>query len=539
MKDSPNRFRLIGCLVMLALAGAFLYLTPTGHAQLPDKTVTPNVSDTGINKSLAQQIGAGRGDVMTAHSSAFIMQRDPFRAIRRGRQLFQRKFTRLQGIGPLRGDGVGNIETELAIGAGMVDSCAGCHGRPRGAAGFGGDVVTRPDSRDAPHLFGLGLKEMLADEMTADLRAIREQAVNQARNGPSNRTVIKTLQSKGISFGAIKARRHGNRVEVDTSSVEGVDADLRVRPFFMHGETMSIREFVVGAFHAEMGLQTCDPDLRSAHNGARLITPTGMVIDGSIDTIEIPPAIDIGDDPDGDGVSNEIPQSLIDYMEFYLFHYFKPATYEQTSEVAEGRQKFAAIGCAECHIPDLKINRDRRVADVETVYDPARGIFNNLFATAVPSFHEVSDGSGHPTIKRPNLQPFLVRNIFTDFKRHDLGPNFHERNYDGTVRTQFLTTPLWGVGSSAPYGHDGRSINLREVILRHGGEAQAARDAFAALSPRNQAKLIEFLNSLIVFPPDDTASNLDPGNRNASGFPQFGHGSIKLTALFNDPNDIE
>jgi hypothetical protein len=23
---------------------------------------------------------------------------------------------------------------------------------------------------------------------------------------------------------------------------------------------------------------------------------------------------------------------------------------------------------------------------------------------------------------------FVVRNIFTDFKRHDLGPNFHERN---------------------------------------------------------------------------------------------------------------
>jgi CxxC motif-containing protein (DUF1111 family) len=36
-----------------------------------------------------------------------------------------------------------------------------------------------------------------------------------------------------------------------------------------------------------------------------------------------------------------------------------------------------------------------------------------------------------------------------------------------------MTEPLWGVGSTAPYGHDGRSINLREVILRHGGEALA------------------------------------------------------------------
>jgi hypothetical protein len=107
------------------------------------------------------------------------------------------------------------------------------------------------------------------------------------------------------------------------------------------------------------------------------------------------------------------------------------------------------------------------------------------------------------------------------------------------MRKQFLTTPLWGVATTAPYGHDGRSINLKEVILRHGGEAHATRDAFAALSPSDQSKLLEFLNSLVLFPPDDTASNLDPGNRGAAGFPQFGHGSVKLTVLFNDPFDIE
>jgi len=42
-----------------------------------------------------------------------------------------------------------------------------------------------------------------------------------------------------------------------------------------------------------------------------------------------------------------------------------------------------------------------------------------------------------------------------------------------------------------------------------------------------------------LFPPDDTASNLDLGNRNAANFPQFAHGSIKLTVLFNDPTDPE
>jgi CxxC motif-containing protein (DUF1111 family) len=226
-------------------------------------------------------------------------------------------------------------------------------------------------------------------------------------------------------------------------------------------------------------------------------------------------------------------------MEFYLLNYFKPATYEQTATVASGRGTFQDIGCAQCHIADLQIEHDRRVADVETAFDPINGIFNNLFATATGLFNSVDDGSGYPTLKRPANSSFLARNIFTDFKRHDLGPSFYERNYDGTIRKQFLTTPLWGVGTTAPYGHDGRSINLREVILRHGGEALSARDAFAALTAANQSRVIEFLNSLVLFPPDDTSSNLDPGNRSTSGFPQFGHGSIKLTVLFNDPSDVE
>jgi hypothetical protein len=95
------------------------------------------------------------------------------------------------------------------------------------------------------------------------------------------------------------------------------------------------------------------------------------------------------------------------------------------------------------------------------------------------------------------------------------------------------------VGNTSPYGHDGRSINLREVILRHGGEAQAPRDAFAQLPERRQDAIIRFLESLLIFPPDDTASNLDPGNPHALDLPQRGHGSIQLGVLFNNPSDPE
>jgi cytochrome c peroxidase len=514
-----------------------LALALPARAQLVDNSQSQNTLQAGIKKSLDQEYGSGRGDDMTPGSSCFIIERDPFRAIRRGRQLFQRKFIHAQGQGPRFHDGIGELDTDLALGAGLSDSCAACHGRPRGAAGSGGDVVTRPDSRDAPHLFGLGLKEMLGDEITTDLRAIREKAKEEAQR--KGHKVTRKLLTKGISFGSITALPDGS---VDTSCVEGVDPDLRVRPFFAHGGTISIREFVVGALRNEMGLEAVDPDLAAASAGGRFVTLSGMVLDGSQDQIEAPPTGDPCADPDHDGVSNEVPAALVDYFEFYLLNYFKPGLDQETEQTRKGRKLFHRIGCASCHIPDLTIDHDRRVADVETVFDPSHGIFNRLFATASPLITEEDDHSGFPPFKRAAGQPFVVRNIFTDFKRHDLGPNFHERNYDGTMRTQFLTTPLWGVGTTAPYGHDGRSISLREVILRHGGEAQKARDKFEELAEdhedgvEKQEAILAFLRSLVLFPPDDTASNLDPGDPTQPDFPQNGHGSIKLSVLFDDPS---
>jgi hypothetical protein len=507
----------IGVATLTVLGGTI------GLAQLIDRTTALNTSGDGIALSLQQQIGAGRGDWFIEDSSAFIIHRDPFRGIRRGRQLFQRKFTVGGGQGPVMGDGSGNIDRDRIIGAGLADSCAACHGRPRGSAGFGGDVVTRPDSRDAPHLFGLGLKEMLADEMTAELRFARDAIVKIAvrYRGP----VRRALTAKGVSFGFLTGQPDGS---ADVSEVEGVDPDLRIRPFFAHGDTISIREFIVGALNAEMGLQVSDPDLAAADAGQRVVTPAGMVLDGGSDNIEGPPS----------GPA-ELDPAVVDHLEFYLLNYFKPGRGEVTQEVPRGQQLLERIQCTRCHVANHLIARDRRVADVETRFDPDRGHFNRLFATATPLFTSFQDVPGFPTVKQPLRGNFAVLNIYTDFKRHDLGPAFYEREYDGTIRRAFLTTALWGVGSTPPYGHDGRSISLEDVILRHGGEAQAERDAFAELPRTQRQDILAFLNSLILFPPDDTASNLDPGDPTMPGFPQYGHGSIRLTALFNDPRRIE
>src|SRR6266508_1022534 len=117
---------------ILMLSTWVALLTTPAFGQLIDQTLAPNYINEGIHKSLTEQIGAGRGNVLTPDSSLFIITRDPFRAIRRGRQLFQRKFTESQGRAPGVGDGAGDIDYNTAIGAGLADSCAACHGRPRG-----------------------------------------------------------------------------------------------------------------------------------------------------------------------------------------------------------------------------------------------------------------------------------------------------------------------------------------------------------------------------------------------------------------------
>jgi hypothetical protein len=506
-----------------------------------------------IERKLSDQIGPGQGDINTPGSSAYLVTRDPARAIRRGRQLFQRKWSAFEGLGPrVTVDSTGDILETRRLGAGLSDSCAACHGRPRGSAGVGGDVATFPDSRDAPHLFGLGLIEMLADEMTADLRAIREQALREARTGivapapgqtagkPSRPSpVSRPLITKGVSFGRITAFPDGR---VDTAGVRGVDANLRVKPFLHQGATASIREFLVGAFHAEMGLQAWDPVLCAATDPAApraAQSIAGFKYDPALDVFERPPACSATEDIDRDLKANEVDPALVDYVEFYLLNYFKPGQYRVTPRALQGMQLMQRIGCTGCHVQNLTVRNDRRIADVETRYDPARGIFNDLFATATPLFRSVPDAAAHPQLQ-PLGGQFVVRNVFTDLKRHDLGPAFHERDFDGSRITMHVTEPLWGVGTTAPYGHDGRSVTLDAVIRRHGGEAAGSARAYGALSPDDQDRLVSFLQTLVLFPPDDTASNLNPGVP-ASGDPQTisNHGSINLGALFQTQDGPE
>jgi CxxC motif-containing protein (DUF1111 family) len=81
-----------------------------------------------------------------------------------------------------------------------------------------------------------------------------------------------------------------------------------------------------------------------------------------------------------------------------------------------------------------------------------------------------------------------------------MGPGLAETIDEvGTGAAMFLTENLWGVGSTAPYLHDGRATTLTEAILEHGGEAGGSRASFAALSTADQRDLLAFLNNLVLF----------------------------------------
>ena len=77
---------------------------------------------------------------------------------------------------------------------------------------------TIANSRATTGMFGAGYIEMLARQMTADLRAIRDGLAPGA---------AAELVSKGVSFGSLARGADGSW---DISAVEGLPAPSRARP---------------------------------------------------------------------------------------------------------------------------------------------------------------------------------------------------------------------------------------------------------------------------------------------------------------------
>ena len=113
-----------------------------------------------------------------------------------------------------------------------------------------------------------------------------------------------------------------------------------------------------------------------------------------------------------------------------------------------------------------------------------------------PSLRPGANPHGDPTTNN-TIQPY------TDLLLHDMGAALADHRPEGAATgSEWRTAPLWSIGESLDADgrghllHDGRARNIEEAILWHGGEAQAARDAFAALPRAERNRLIQFVKSL-------------------------------------------
>ena len=301
-------------------------------------------------------------------------------------------------------------------------------------AGFSGRFI------NPPALFGAGGIQALGLEMTSDLQRLMREA--QQREGLDVR-----LETKGVDFGVLRFESG----EFDFSGVEGIDEDLVVRPFGRKGEFSTVRAFDLEALPFHFGIQ-----------------PVEVV------------GVDV--DEDGDGVVNEIGVGPVSALEVFITTLPAPIQ-ERQRKGDSGSALFNEMGCETCHRPSL-------VTDGPTL---SYRFPEDSIDTSVNVFLEVDledEDLGFASAGKG-----IQVGLYADLKRHDMGPGLSE-NFGSRLDRMFTTARLWGVADSAPYMHDGRALTLNAAILMHGGEAQAAADAFAAAEVEEQAALLRFLRSL-------------------------------------------
>jgi hypothetical protein len=459
-----------------------------------------------------------------------------------GRDLFTANWTIQEGQGRPFAKGIGT-PTGLSdptsplvfprnfnrLSAPDANSCAGCHNVP--IAGGAGDIVANvfvlgqrfdsitmdhfdgivtrgavdeignfanmlnfADSRATPGMFGAGYLELLAREITTDLRTI-ESGIQPGHSA--------VLASKGVSFGRLSRNSDGTW---DTSGVSGLapqalsssgasnPPSLILQPWHQVGNVVSLRQFTTNAFHHHHGMQAEE-------------------------------RFGVGVDQDGDGFTNELTRADITAATIFQAAMAVPGRMIPDdpvlrSAILNGEALFARIGCASCHIPSLPLKG--WMYTEPNPYNPP----GNLRPDDAPTLMmDLTDR----LLPHPRLTPVEgVVNVpaYTDFKLHDIctGPN--DPNAEPINQNQpagspsffagnryFLTKRLWNVGSSPNHFHHGKFTTIRESIMAHAGEAQASQTNFANLSPYDQGSIIEFLKTLKVLPAGTRSLIVDEHNR--------------------------
>ena len=219
----------------------------------------------------------------------------------------------------------------------------------------------------------------------------------------------------------------------------GGGAGLILGRFGRKAQVSSLLQQTVDAYHQDMGITT---DFRPDE----IVNPQAPAATEAADRVADP----------------ELPARAVRSVVAYLRLLAPPSPGPSTARREAGRQRFDAVGCAKCHVPVLRTGAS---------------------ATPALAHREVT--------------------LYSDLLLHDMGDGLADYRADGDANgREWRTTPLWGMRIMRQFLdgdvfllHDGRARSVEAAILLHGGEAQAARDAFVALPSSDRAALLDFVES--------------------------------------------
>jgi CxxC motif-containing protein (DUF1111 family) len=351
---------------------------------------------------------------------------------------FERRFSPAAGLGPI----FNNV------------SCAGCHsGDGRGRA--------------EPEAFNIVMRVNLAEQgggYDFDSPEIQRRALPGAEpeQVPVGVPISRRLPPPVFGLGLIEAipeaaiLAHADAADADGDGISGrphwvtpapwvpttepgAGAGPRLGRFTRTARVSTIFEQVTDAYHKDMGITS---EFLAFENVNRMASTPTL-------------AFDRAPDP-------EVTAEAIQQVVFYVRTLAPPAPGELTPRRREGEALFGSIGCAACHVPELRTGA-----------------------------HRVAALSNRPVA------------LYSDLLLHDMGEELSDGVPEGDASArEWRTAPLWGLrvmrdflDGDAFLMHDGRARSVEEAILLHGGEASASRAAFAALDAAGRAALLDFVES--------------------------------------------
>ena len=391
--------------------------------------------------------------------------------------------------------------------------------------------------RNTPNIAGMGPLQLIAEQTSKELWKLRDDAIQKAQETGMEITV-EMVSSNNIHYGSLVAFPDGS---LDTSAIYGVEAkdnffllskQFQVVPYYLKGEVGFLR-------------------ITSA------TSPTGL------QSPEMYPA-DV--DGDNDGVVGELSTGDVTAITVYTASQPRPVTKlelhthlggkfklkrEEIKRIKTGEVLFGESGCANCHTPALVINdatfrepsatpgysfpffwnkyfkddgspgfTDPRPLGYD-IADPLEFSLRDLASIPCKRGEATRDGDnyyGRP--KKPSAADKtcwreyelagdngIVIRAYSDLKRYDMGEGLADPvpSFGFTPGSIWRTKPLWGVGSTGPWLHDGRATTLYEAIRWHKGDADYSRELFFNMSEQEQDAIIDFLNNLVIYNPQEDA----------------------------------